>query len=155
MPIHLRGEQEVMNRVLLAENHDAVRSMLEAALVRDGFEVAAVANVSDALSHITTQTFDLLVSEAHMPTAGEGFTVVSAMRHMHPHAIILVLSDYPATDRALAAFRAHADEVLTKPVSLACFSDAIRNKLTSPTACRKKVTGAACGDASLVPRGGH
>jgi hypothetical protein len=32
----------------------------------------------------------------HMPDAGDGFTVVSAMRHTHPHAVTLVISGYPA-----------------------------------------------------------
>jgi mannose-6-phosphate isomerase-like protein (cupin superfamily) len=31
-----------------------------------------------------------------MPLAGDGFTVVSAMRHTHPKALTLVLSGYPA-----------------------------------------------------------
>ena len=66
-----------MPRVLLADDDDAVRNMLQVTLERDGFEVVAVASVSEALSRIATQTFDVLVSDLHMPHAGDGFTVVS------------------------------------------------------------------------------
>ena len=70
-----------MPRVLLAEDENAVRDMLRTALERDGFEVVAVANVCEALSRIATEAFDVLLSDLHMPLAGDGFTVVSAMRH--------------------------------------------------------------------------
>lgn len=125
-----------MPRVLLAEDDDAVRVMLQAALERDGFEVVAVANVRDALSYIATENFDVLLSDLHMPHAGDGFTVVSAMRHTHPQAATLVLSGYPAIDEALSAIRLQADEVLMKPIQIASLREAIRNKLANPVARR-------------------
>src|SRR5260370_16282992 len=82
-------------RVLLADDDDAVRNMLQVTLERDGFEVVAVASVSEALSRIATESFDVLLSDLHMPQAGDGFTVVSAMRHTHPDAVPLVFSGYP------------------------------------------------------------
>jgi two-component system cell cycle response regulator CpdR len=87
----------------LADDDDAVRGTLQATLERDGFEVTAVANGREALRYIATEKFDALLSDLHMPHAGDGFTVVSAMRHTHPHAATLVLSGYPAIDEALSA----------------------------------------------------
>src|SRR5579864_8169943 len=121
-----------MPRILLAEDDDAVRDMLQATLERDGFEVVAVANVRDALHYIATENFDALLSDLHMPHPGDGFTVVSAMRHTHPQAVTLVLSGYPAIDEALSAIRMQADEVLTKPIEISALRDAIRRKLANP-----------------------
>ena len=123
-----------MPRILLAEDDDAVRNMLQASLERDGFDVVAVANVRDALGYIATENFDALLSDLHMPHAGDGFTVVSAMRHTHPQAVTLVLSGYPAINEALSAIRLQADEVLTKPIQIASLREAIRNKLATPVA---------------------
>jgi CheY-like chemotaxis protein len=123
-------------RILLAEDDDAVRDMLQATLERDGFEVVAVAGVRDALNRIATQHFDALLSDLHMPHAGEGFTVVSAMRHTHPEAITLVLSGFPAIDEALSAIRLQADEVLVKPIDTASLRETIRKKLTGPAGRR-------------------
>lgn len=89
-----------MPRVLLAEDDDAVRAMLQETLERDGFEVVAAPNVRDALHYIATEKFDAVLSDLHMPQAGDGFTVVSAMRRTHPHAATLVLTGYPAIDEA-------------------------------------------------------
>src|SRR6202048_2914799 len=108
-----------MPRVLLAEDDDAVRDMLQAVLERDGFEVVAVANVREALSRIAAESFDVLLADLHMPHSGDGFTVVSAMRHTHPHAATFVLSGYPELEEALGAIRAQTDEVLVKPIEIA------------------------------------
>jgi CheY-like chemotaxis protein len=129
-----------MPRILLADDDDAVRHMLQVTLERDGFEVVAVANVCQALNRIATENFDVLLSDLHMPQAGDGFTVVSAMRHTHPNAVTLVLSGYPALDEALAAIRLQADEVLVKPIEIASLREIIREKLANPVASRPVLT---------------
>jgi type II secretory pathway predicted ATPase ExeA len=64
-----------------------------------------------------------------MPHAGDGFTVVSAMRHTHPQAVTLVLSGYPALEEALSAIRVQADAILVKPIEIASLRKLIREKL--------------------------
>jgi DNA-binding NtrC family response regulator len=83
-------------RVLVVDDDKAVRTMLQEGLRRDGFEAVIASNVSDALRQIATEKFDVLLSDLHMPLAGDGFTVVSAMRHTHPKAVTLVFGGYPA-----------------------------------------------------------
>jgi CheY-like chemotaxis protein len=121
-----------MPRLLLAEDDGAVRGMLRTVLEHDGLDVVAVATVREALSCIAVQSFDALLTDLHMPHAGDGFTVVSAMRHTHPRAVTLVLSGYPALDEALSAIRIQADEVLVKPIQLALLRETIREKLANP-----------------------
>jgi len=121
-----------MHRLLLAEDDDAVRNMLQAALEHDGFEVVAVAGVREALSRIATESFDVLLSDLHMPHAGDGFTVVSAMRHTHPKAVTLVLSGFPELSEALSAIRLQTDEVLVKPIEIAALREIIHRKLANP-----------------------
>src|SRR5271163_903428 len=121
-----------MAKVLLAEDDDAVRDMLQTSLERDGFDVVAVASVCEALSRIAEESFDVLLSDLHMPLAGDGFTVVSAMRHTHPHAVTLVLSGYPELDEALSAIRLQADEVLVKPIGISSLREIIHEKLRNP-----------------------
>ena len=121
-------------RVLLADDDEAVRAMLQVALERDGFEVVAVEGVKDALARIAEEDFDVLLTDLHMPHAGDGFTVVGAMRHTHPHAVTLVLSGYPFLDEALSAIRLQADAILVKPIEIASLRELIREKLAQPIA---------------------
>src|SRR3984957_4082740 len=129
-----------MPKILLAEDDNAVRGMLQATLERDGFDVVPVSGVREALSRIASEDFDALLSDLHMPLAGDGFTVVSAMRHTHPQAITLVLSGYPEIDEALSAIRLQADEVLVKPIKISSLRDLIRQKLANPSPQRRQIT---------------
>ena len=119
-------------RVLVVEDDDAVRSMLQEGLQRDGFEVVAASNVRDALRHIASETFDVLLSDLHMPLAGDGFTLVSAMRHTHPDALTVILSGYPAVDEAMSAILSQADEIFAKPIRISALKELIRKRLDEP-----------------------
>jgi len=131
-------------RVLVVDDDKAVRVMVQEGLQRDGFEVVAASNVSDALRHIATEKFDVLLSDLHMPLAGDGFTLVSAMRHTHPKALTVVLSGYPALSEAMAAILSQADEILVKPFLIGSITELIRARLAEPrTVKRAKVESVA------------
>jgi DNA-binding response OmpR family regulator len=131
-------------RVLVVDDDEAIRVMVQEGLHRDGFEVVAASNVSDALRHIATEKFDVLLSDLHMPLAGDGFTLVSAMRHTHPKALTLVLSGYPALSEAMAAILSQADEILVKPFQIGSITELIRTRLADPrTVKRVKVESVA------------
>lgn len=121
--------ERLMAKILLAEDDDAVREMLQSALERGGFDVVAVPGVRSALRCIATEKFDVLLSDLHMPRSGDGFTVVSAMRHTHPEAVTLVLSGHPELDEAMAAILSQADEILVKPIEIASLREIIHEKL--------------------------
>ena len=124
-------------RVLVVEDDDSVRLMLHEALHRDGFEVVLASNVRDALRLIATETFDVLLSDLHMPLAGDGFTLVSAMRHTHPDALTIVLSGYPALDEAMSAILSQADEIFTKPIRIGALKELIRSRLSNPQSIKR------------------
>src|SRR3981081_4298715 len=124
-------------RVLVVEDDEAVRMMLREGLHRDEFEVVVASNVRDALRLIATETFDVLLSDLHMPLAGDGFTLVSAMRHTHPDALTMVLSGYPALSEAMAAILYQADEILVKPFQIGAIKELIRTRLAEPRPVRR------------------
>ena len=125
------------HRVLVVEDDDSVRLMLHEGLHRDGFEVVLASNVRDALRLIATETFDVLLSDLHMPLAGDGFTLVSAMRHTHPNALTVVLSGYPALDEAMSAILAQADEIFAKPIRIGELKELIRSRLADPRSIKR------------------
>jgi CheY-like chemotaxis protein len=79
-------------KILLVDDDEDARTALTAILEGSQFRVTAAANVAEALHLIDTEPFELLLSDLHMPGAGDGFTVVSAMRHTNPNAVTLVFS---------------------------------------------------------------
>jgi CheY-like chemotaxis protein len=121
------------NRILLVDDNDDVRAVFQEGLENHGFEVVSAASVNEALRLISTEKFDVLLSDLHMPDADDGFTVVSAMRHAHPKAVTLVLSGYPALQEAMSAILLEADKVLVKPIGLSEITEIIRKKLSDPS----------------------
>lgn len=115
--------------VLLVDDNEQVRKTLGAVLEANQFRVTSAANVSEALQLIGKHKFDVLLSDLHMPGAGDGFTVVSAMRHTNENAITLVFTGYPALKEAMQAILLQADEILVKPMDVAELVGLIREKL--------------------------
>src|ERR1017187_8547686 len=64
-----------------------------------------------------------------MPGAGDGFTVISAMRHKNPNAVTLLFTGYPALKEAMDAILVQVDEILVKPMPIPKMVALIRERL--------------------------
>jgi DNA-binding response OmpR family regulator len=100
--------------LLLVDDNEQLRTVLSEVLRGGKFRVTSAANVPEALHLIATRTFDVLLSDLHMPEPGDGFTVISAMRHTNPAAVTLVFTSYPALQESMDAILLQADEILLK-----------------------------------------
>jgi DNA-binding response OmpR family regulator len=123
------NEKAERTKILLVDDNEQVRTSLRAVLEVSQFQVTAAANVSEALHFIDAEPFDVLLCDLHMPGAGDGFTVVSAMRHTNPDAVTLVFTGYPALEQAMDAILLQADEILVKPLAISKLLGLIREKL--------------------------
>ena len=116
-------------KILLVDDNEQLRKAMGAMLGASKFQVTTAANVAEALHLIDTKPFDVLLTDLHMPEAGDGFTVVSAMRHTNPNAVTLVFTGYPALQEAAEAILLQADEVLLKPMAMPALITVIREQL--------------------------
>jgi DNA-binding response OmpR family regulator len=133
-----RNDNTEQPKVLVVDDHEPVRTSLKAVLEINQFQVTTAASVDEALQLIDTEPFDVLLCDLHIPGAGDGFTVVSAMRHTNPNAVTLVFTGYPAVEEAMDAILLQADEILVKPMAIPALLALIREKLQK---CRaRKVT---------------
>jgi len=62
------------------------------------------------------QSFSALICDLHLPAAGDGFTLVNAMRHFHPEAITVIMSQYLSLRESLSGLLPQADEILITPI---------------------------------------
>src|ERR1035437_10755837 len=116
-------------KVLLVDDDESILKTVTSVLQYNGLKVTAASNVNQALAFIGSQTFDILVSDLHMPDPGDGLTVVSAMRHSNPKAVTLIFSAYPEMSRAAEAILQQADGILVKPLGVENLVNAIRDRL--------------------------
>src|SRR5580698_7059426 len=133
-------DKKAQPKILLVDDNEPIRTLLSDVLEINQFCVSEAANVSEAIHLIDTEHFDVLLSDLHMPGAGDGFTVISAMRHKHPHAVTLLFTGYPALKEAMDAILLQADEILVKPMPSAELISLIRKRLEKGSAGRAPKT---------------
>jgi DNA-binding response OmpR family regulator len=119
----------ISHRVLLVDDDEAVRSMMGMTLEGKGFNVVSAASVTQALKLITTESFDVLITDLHMPNPSDGFAVVTAMRHAQPDALTLLVSGYPDVKSAMDAILLEADDIIVKPFEAGKLAEMVHEKL--------------------------
>jgi DNA-binding response OmpR family regulator len=122
-------ERSISHKVLLVDDDEAVRDMMTLSLEHKGFDVVVATNVTEALKLITTKSFDVLITDLHMPNPGDGFAVITAMRHIQPKALTLLVSGYPDVKSAMDAILLEADEIIVKPFETKKLADLVQDKL--------------------------
>jgi len=127
--MNTNGDETAPPRILLVDDDEMVRESLKELLEIYQFHVTTAANVPQAIHLIDIDSFDVLLSDLHMPGAGDGFTVISAMRHKNPTAVTLLFTSFPALKEAMDAILLQADEILVKPMPLPEMVSVIRERL--------------------------
>ena len=117
-------------RVLFLDDEPSIRATLPLMLEGYGFAVTPTGTVPEALRLISTEKFDVLIADLNVGSAGDGFTVVSAMRRTQPTAVNFILTGYPAFETALEAIRQQVDDYITKPTEIESLVQSIESKLT-------------------------
>ena len=133
-----------MARVLVVDDDEIILYTLSTILSLHNFHVTTASTVAEALRQITSNQYDVLLSDLHMPAAGDGLTVVSAMRHANPRAVTMLLSAFPAMQAAAHAIVLQADDVLVKPLNTGTLVDTIRKRLTAGPHPTRPIESIAC-----------
>lgn len=115
-------------RLLFVDDDDALRTSLGAVLTLHGFELTSASSVREALELISTQRFDVLLSDLNVGEPGDGFTVVSAMRRVQPDASTFILTGYPDLETAVQAIRNQVDDYFAKPLRIDQLVEAIASR---------------------------
>ena len=106
-------------RILVVDDASLVRRYYRAALERAGFHVDEALNGLEAIEHLLTTSFDLLIVDVNMPQM-DGITFLRTVRAKNPPMSAtpaLVISTEAEPQRIAAAMAAGANLYLVKPLS--------------------------------------
>jgi len=104
-------------KILLAEDEDKIAASVRDFLTGKGFNVDWASNGKMAIEMSLKKTYDAAVVDLRMPEAS-GFEVCGHLRKTCPSTGVIVLTAYSQIEDKLEAFRAGADDYLTKPFHL-------------------------------------
>ena len=147
-------------RLLLVDDEDNLRSMLEAALRHHGFEVVPVADGRSALDAAASAEPDLIVLDVMLPDL-DGFEVCRRLRAEGTRTPVLFLTARDSTEDKVRGLTLGGDDYLVKPFSLEELVARVQAVLRRAGLTREDQAVLRCADLELdddahrVTRGGH
>jgi two-component system response regulator AtoC len=103
-----------MRRVLVVDDEENLRHMLQILLRREGYEAVGAPSVEAALSELATKPFDVVLVDLRMP-GRPGLELVDEVRRRHLDTTVVVMTAYGSREVAIEAMKRGAYDYLSKP----------------------------------------
>jgi DNA-binding NtrC family response regulator len=103
--------------ILLVEDRDSLRRMLELALTGEGYQVDAAADGPAGIRLVEERAYDLVLTDLKLPDAS-GLEVLAASRRAQPRVPVVVLTGFGTVGAAVEAMKLGAYDFLEKPVEI-------------------------------------
>lgn len=107
-----------MAKILIAEDEEALRSLVARALLAEGHVVEVVPDGAEALAALGREPFDLLLADIKMPVM-DGIALALAAARDHPSLVMMLMTGYADQRERACGLEALIHDVLTKPFTLA------------------------------------
>jgi two-component system cell cycle response regulator CpdR len=123
-----------MARILIADDEEAIRSLIARALRQDGHEVMTANDGAQALDVLAREKgeFELLLTDIRMPVM-DGIALAHAAARQHPAVTILLMTGYADQRERAHGLDALIHDVITKPFSLGTVRKAVNDALGAPS----------------------
>jgi two-component system nitrogen regulation response regulator GlnG len=106
-----------MPKILIADDEDGLRWVLEKGLKEVGYEVTAVKDGEAALRRAETEPYDLIFLDIRMPGL-DGLSVLARLRASRPDALVIVMTAHGTMETAIQAMQRGAYDYLAKPFDI-------------------------------------
>ena len=103
-----------MRRVLVVDDEENLRHMLQILLRREGYEAVGAASVDAALGELEIKPFDVILVDLRLPGRG-GLELVDEVRRRGLECTVVVMTAYGSKDVAIEAMKRGAYDYLSKP----------------------------------------
>jgi DNA-binding NtrC family response regulator len=105
-----------MARILIVEDKDSLRTMLEEMLKAEGLTVTGIGSGAQAVERLRAgEKVDLVLTDWRLPGA-DGLAVLDAAIALDPTLPVIVMTAFGSIETAVAAMKHGADDFITKPV---------------------------------------
>ncbi|MCM8813050.1 MAG: sigma-54 dependent transcriptional regulator [Candidatus Omnitrophica bacterium] len=115
-------------RILIVDDDQSFRFVLEETLRKEGYSVAACAGGGQALEQFSRERFDVVTLDIKMPDM-DGFEVLRRMKAQVPEQLILIITAFGGQKIAVEAVQKGAYDYFTKPFELEELRVVIRRAL--------------------------
>src|SRR5512138_1717343 len=107
----------MMGRILIADDHDALRRCLARGLTEAGHEVEEASNGNLAIEKLHDSYFDVVLSDLKMG-GSDGMDVLRTTRAMHPTTAVILMTAFGTVNTAVEAMKIGAFDYVQKPFEI-------------------------------------
>lgn len=119
--------------VLVVDDEDDIRELIELSLMRMGIGCDSAATLAQAEEFLARGTYRLCLTDMRLPD-GDGLDLVARIQADHPGLPVAVISAYGSMDTAIRALKLGAFDFVTKPIELQALRELVRHALRLQTA---------------------
>ena len=124
-------------RVLIADDDEVCREILQDAIQKEGVEVILASDGVEALEKLSEDPSDILISDLNMPRM-DGLSLLKHARQKHPHILTIIITGYGSLQSAIDAIRLGAYDYIQKPFKIEEIMVATRNAIDKIRILREK-----------------
>src|SRR5689334_2676624 len=106
-----------MGRLLIADDHDALRRGLARGLTEAGHEVEEASNGNAAIERLHDGYFDVVLSDLKMG-GSDGLDVLRTTRVLHPTTSVILMTAFGTVNTAVEAMKIGAFDYVQKPFEI-------------------------------------
>src|SRR2546421_428361 len=106
-----------MGRILIADDHDALRRGLVRGLTEAGHDVEEASNGNQAIERLTDNYFDVILSDLKMG-GSDGMDVLRTTRALHPTTAVILMTAFGSVNTAVEAMKIGAFDYVQKPFEI-------------------------------------
>jgi len=103
-----------MGRILIADDHDALRRGLTRALREAGHDVEEAPNGNAAITLLHESHFDVVVTDLRMG-GSDGLEVLRTTKTLHPSTAVILMTAFGSVSTAVEAMKSGAFDYVQKP----------------------------------------
>jgi two-component system response regulator PilR (NtrC family) len=100
--------------ILVIDDEEIMREILDALLAREGYEVRVAANAAEGLDLARTMPFDAAIVDMMMPGM-DGIATLDELKKIDDDMPVLMITAYASVENAIAAMKRGAFDYITKP----------------------------------------
>jgi two-component system, OmpR family, response regulator RegX3 len=113
-------------RILVVDDEDDLRELLKRSFTREGHDVVAVPDGTEALEKASGNGFDVVLLDVALGPGPSGYDVARELRAQRNVVPIIMLTALDSEADAVQGLEAGADDYVTKPFGLAELRSRIR-----------------------------
>ena len=126
-------KREELPRVLVIDDEEDIRELLDLTLVRMGLSADCAGTVAEAKRLLKKERYSLCLTDMRLPD-GEGLEIVRLISAEYGATPVAVITAFGSADNAVAALKAGAFDYLAKPVALDQLRTLIKSAINLPRA---------------------